>query len=208
MFAAACEPVACTTAPVASDAQTLIARIDATATWVGFGEYTSGCLPASEDMPVTGTITIDGGDIALPTNCAGCPAVGFVLRDEPPGVECLDPENFFDFALCRSVRITDTTVRLRPMVRDVHPAPGNHRAIVEVLPACATPCAAEAFTCEAVNTCWATARDHCAYCLGGSNDACACWDGSDFMADGTACQRHVSGDVIVGGTCQQGVCVD
>lgn len=97
---------------------------------------------------------------------------------------------------------------LPTLVRDVHPAPGNHRAIVEILPPCANACEATQLACEAAHTCWATVRDHCAYCFGGSNDACACWDGTAFLPDGAPCERYVSGDLIDAGTCRQGICTD
>jgi len=207
VFADACEPAACATSPVISDAAALVAQLEATPAWVPFGRYTSGCLAASDDQPVSGTITLDGGDVAIPASCQGCPEVGFVVRGQPAGVECLDPEQFFDFTLCHGIRFTDTTVRFRTIQMDLHPAV-NAMAVVEVLAPCAAPCGASELACEASHTCWSTVRDHCAYCLAGSNDACACWDGDDFADDGTPCDRYTSGDIIEAGTCQRGVCVD
>lgn len=89
---------------------------------------------------------------------------------------------------------------------DTHPGRYNFVPIVEVLAACAAPCGATELACEATHTCWSDARDHCAYCLGGDNDACACWNGTGFEDDDTPCEVAVSGDVYMPGTCQSGVC--
>jgi hypothetical protein len=76
-----------------------------------------------------------------------------------------------------------------------------------VLSACAAPCGAAEFACEATHTCWASVRDHCAYCLGGDNDECACWAGARFQDDGQNCSVAISGDVVVDGACRAGKCV-
>jgi hypothetical protein len=52
----------------------------------------------------------------------------------------------------------------------------------------------------------ATQGDHCAYCLGGDNEACGCWNGEAFAGDGETCTIALTGDTYVSGTCQTGVC--
>jgi hypothetical protein len=205
-FNAACAEVSCTVAGTVSSPAELQAAIVQGAAWSPHGEYTAGCLPASGDLAVTGTVMVDGADIALPETCtAQCdPAVGFRLRGDVAGVTCLDPESFFDFSICRSISITDATIRVRTVVEDVHPA--GVIALVEVLPACEQPCGEGEFRCDATNTCWGSERDYCAYCLGGDNEVCACWSDGDFDADGSECSMYVSGDSIVSGTCNAGVC--
>lgn len=90
---------------------------------------------------------------------------------------------------------------------DIHPSSfGNFVSVVNVFPACEASCGSTETLCEATNMCWSSTRDHCAYCLGGSNDECACWDGDQFVVDGTACSVALSGDVERPGTCQAGRC--
>jgi hypothetical protein len=208
-FEQACAPVACATGSVATEASHVEAVIDGTTTWTPFGPYTTGCLEASMDVPVHGSFTVRGADLAVPSDCGiGCGQdVRFRLRDQPAGVECIGPISYFDFTLCEEVKLTDTTVRLRMLIEDVHPAEENYIPIVEVLPACVSACGTDQLACEATNTCWNNARDYCAYCLGGSNEVCGCWDGETFAADGETCSIAQTGDTYVGGTCQTGTCV-
>lgn len=212
LFPAACPTTTCTIGATIADAAALAATIDAMAEWTAVGPYTSGCLPASDDRPITGTVTLRAEDVALPSVCANradCRAeIRFVLRGAPAGVTCLDPETWFEFTLCEGITVTDATIRLRTVMRDIHPSSfGNFAPVVEVLPACEAPCGATELACEAAHTCWDRPRDHCAYCLGGTNEACACWADGEVAADGTACRMFVSGDVEVGGTCVAGACV-
>jgi hypothetical protein len=90
---------------------------------------------------------------------------------------------------------------------DIHPAQGNYVMVVEVLPACEVPCSGGQLACEASTTCWDTERDHCAYCLGGTNEACACWKGGELEPDGAPCEMFTSGDIIESGHCESGACV-
>ena len=209
LFPDACPTLACATATPIASTLDFIAAVDSSRPWTGRGEYTTGCLPASGDHVVTGTVTVRGDALAMPPNGANTfrPEPRFVLRDAPPGVTCDVDEDLFDFTICDAITITDTTIRLRTLLIDIHPAPGNFVAVVEVLAACDAPCGAEQFDCEASNTCWSAERDHCAYCLGGTNEACACWRDGELAPDGTACDMFVSGDVVIQGTCDAGACV-
>jgi hypothetical protein len=202
----ACPATECMVGPTIADAQGLVATIDASPTWFGLTPYTTGCLPASADVPITGTVTVRGDAIAVPAECAArtdCrQAVKFVLRDAPAGVECLEPEHIE----CAAITAQDTTIRMRTVMVDVHPGEYNFIPVVEVLAACATPCGSAELACEASHTCWGNIRDHCAYCLGGSNEECACWTGSELASDGTECTMQVSGDAGFVGTCQAGAC--
>jgi hypothetical protein len=209
LFPDACAPVACTAAaPIASPAD-LVATIDSSVPWANRGRYLTGCLDPSGDHVVTGTVTVRGADIAAPPNAFDNmfrDEPRFVLRDAPAGVTCELDEDLFDFALCTSITATNTTIRLRPQIVDVHPLEGNFVMIVEVLPACGVSCAATQFTCEANSTCWDTERDYCAYCLGGTNRACGCWSDDALQPDETACEIYISGDSIVTGQCESGAC--
>jgi hypothetical protein len=206
-----CAPTACTAGPTITAANELVVLIDATPEWVAEGPYTTGCLPASSDIRVTGTVTVQTDRITVPALCrnrSDCrQAVRFRSSSLPPGVECLDPEPWYSYALCAGITLRDTTVRLRMVLEDIHPSSfGNAAPIVDVLPACAAPCGDSEFACEATHTCWSTARDHCAYCLGGSNEACGCWRGTRFDDDGAPCSVWRSGDLVESGTCRAGAC--
>lgn len=192
----ACAPRACETAPVATEAAHLDAVIGSGG-WTPFGDYTAGCLDASKNIPVAGTITLRGA-----THDAK-----FRLRGAPAGVECVSPYLYFDFTVCEDIVVRDTTIRLRTIAQDIHPTSPNWLRIVEVLEPCEAACGESELACEATHTCWSTVRDHCAYCLGGSNEACGCWDGKGFLPDGAACQIAISGDVSVGGICKAGLCI-
>lgn len=207
-FPEACEPETCVAAITVTTAGELAAKLDFTGA-PGVGRYTTGCLPASGDITARGTITLRSTDVAVPAGCTSdCrQKVMFRLRGEPAGVTCLEPEHWYDFTLCAGVTIADTTVRVRPVIQDTHPSAfGNSSPVVDVLPACTAPCGSSQVACPATHTCWQTPRDQCAYCLGGDNEQCACWDGTAPLADGTHCAYFVSGDVEVSGTCVSGTC--
>lgn len=211
VFPHECPTSACAAGPTITAANELVALIEATPDWVGYGPYTTGCLPASADIRVTGTVTVQADTIAVPAFCqtrADCrKAVRFRSKPLPQGVECQGPEQWYGYTLCAGLTLRDTTVRLRAVQQDIHPSGfGNAAPVVDVLPACAEPCGSSELACEATHTCWASVRDHCAYCLGGSNEECACWDGARFQANGKQCSMAVSGDLVVSGTCRAGKC--
>lgn len=199
-----CPVETCQTGAPVTAASQLVAMIEATPTWTPIGEYTTGCLPASKDIPITGPVAVRGADIAFPES--SFPPVQFQLVDAPAGVTCVDPTYWFDFTTCKAIDVGDTTVRLRMVLLDIHPTPPNYTPLVQVLPACELPCSPDQFVCQATHTCWSTARDQCAYCLGGSNELCSCWNGHSLDADGTECTVWRSGDFTELGTCQGGVC--
>jgi len=209
-FPDACPVTACQSGPTVDNATQLATEVNGAAGWAGFGEYTTGCMPASSEIAVTGTVTLAGDSVVIPSSCTapGCrQKVSFRLDPAATGVTCNEPEEFFDFTACGSITVTDSTVRVRAILLDIHPSAfGNFMPLVEVLGPCAADCGANRFACEADHTCWSSVRDHCAYCLNGSNEECACWDGDRLLPDGTACEMFVSGDVVIGGTCRDGAC--
>ena len=79
-------------------------------------------------------------------------------------------------------------------------------AAVAVLAACAEPCGDGQFVCEANHTCWSTELEHCAFCLAGDKETCACYADGAGRPDGATCEFNVSGDVVCGGVCQAGSC--
>lgn len=212
LFPDGCPATACKVGAPIADASSFAAAVagalPGTADWPWVSDFTTGCLAASADHAIVGTLTVRGADITPPETCASpdaCEPVGFDVSGAPAGVTCLEPTYFWDFASCAVITITDATIRLRPLRRDLHPG-GSNAPLVEVLAPCEAPCGEGELTCETAHTCWAAERDHCAYCLGGTNEACGCWDGDAPAADGAPCQIAVSGDIIVGGTCRAGAC--
>jgi hypothetical protein len=210
LFPDRCAASSCAVGPTITSVNELVAIIEATSDWVQYGPYTRGCLPASADIRISGTMTVGAGDVDVPVSCQqpGCrKAVWFRASSLPPGVECVGPEQWYEFTLCAGLTLRDTTVRLRMVMQDIHPSDANFVSVVDVLPACASPCSSTEHACPATHTCWADPRDQCAYCLGGSNEACACWNGTAFDADGTRCEVAISGDVYVPGSCRAGTCM-
>jgi hypothetical protein len=210
-FPRQCPATACAPGSTITGASELVAMIEATADWVSYGPYTTGCLQASADIHVSGAVTVQADSIAVPAFCqsrADCRnAVRFRAKPLPPGVECLAPEQWYGYTLCAGLTLRDITIRVRTVLQDIHPSGfGNAAPVVDVVSACAAPCGSAELACEATHTCWANVRDHCAYCLGASNEACACWDGARFQADGKQCNMAISGDVFVTGTCRAGTC--
>jgi hypothetical protein len=211
LFPDRCPDSECSGGATVTQASALVALIDATTQWTIYGPYTTGCLPASPDIVITEPVTVDANALALPADCTtpGCRQnVTFVIEDVPAGVTCLQPRVGFDYTECGGITLQDVTVRLRMIERDIHPDPsGPFAPIVEVLPACASACATDEFSCGATHTCWSSPRDQCAYCFAGSNEVCACWDGEGLLPDGTSCQLQPSNDTVELGTCRAGQCV-
>ena len=61
-FPHACAPQACEAGPVATEAAHVDAVIDSVAVWPYFGEYTTGCLKATKDIPKHTEICTTYGD--------------------------------------------------------------------------------------------------------------------------------------------------
>jgi hypothetical protein len=201
-------PSAQCAAPTPVHADTDLAAGIAAAPWPRKGPYTTGCLAASGDLRVDGSLTFDAGAIAVPAECAGgcLDRVSFRLVGAPAGVSCVAMDPAAHLGTCATVRVTDATVRVRPIIQDTHASPtGNFAPVVEILGACASPCAASELACPASHTCYGSERDFCAYCLGGDNQTCACWTPSGQAVDRTTCHLYL-GDIMVTGTCQAGAC--
>lgn len=198
--ATTCSPAACETGPVATATADIDAVIAASTEWPVFDDYTSGCIRASNNIPVTGSVTLVGA-----THDA---KIVIGTRVPLAKFECIGAEYYFDFATCDEVRITDTTIRVRTLTRDLHPA-GGYLRTVELIEPCEAGCfypEAESW-CEQTHTCWPDLGSYCRYCLGGSAAKCNCWDGVDsYLPDGSHCSLAVSGDLWVEGRCYSGTC--
>lgn len=207
-FPAACPQTTC--APASATVHS-VGELDAllqARTWTSFAFYTTGCLPASDDIVVQGTLTLDAQSLTRPSGCgADCRTeIAYRLLDAPAGVTCDELDPIDRLHACSKITITNTTLRVRTLIEDIHPASPNSTSVLELMGPCTEACPTSAFTCEESHTCWGSERDYCAYCLGGTNETCACWHASGLAADGTTCSIYVSGDVTVGGVCAGGAC--
>ena len=140
----ACAAEACTAGAPVHTAAELAAQIRFDGA-PAVGPYLTGCLRASPDLPVAGALRLTSDDVPPPADCTtpGCRrTVKFRLIDDPPGAVCEEPESWFTFTLCGAVRLTDTTVRVRPVLQDIHPSAfGNWAPVVDVLAPCERACA-------------------------------------------------------------------
>lgn len=181
--------------------------------WKGVGPYGGGVLPITPDLVVDGTVTVDGAAVPLPESCLGrsdcLHAVGF----SGGALEGLaldgSPEGDF-IGLAGRLTLTNTTVRLRPVMVDTHPGPANYVPSVEVVEPCGTPCGSSAATCPADGVCYDTRGESSAFCLfceGKGAQECACSATPGTVPDGEPCSYFQSGDVICSGACRDGTCV-
>lgn len=198
-------------APVAiASAADLVAVLAATP-WRGLGLYTSGPLPVTPDLVVTGTVVLEAADLPVPEDCRArpdCrPDAAFRMGVPLPGVV---PEGVADFACSDGfarLTLTDTTVRLRPYLYDTHPCEYNLVPLVAVLPPCGTACPEGEALCPVDGVCYAAGEGFCRLCEGGAKEACACRGSEGPLPEGSACSYWRSGDVLCEGRCRQGTCV-
>ena len=81
-------PLECPEPITITSTQDLVAVLAATS-WDSLGEYTSGPLPITADLVVSGTVTLEAADLPIPQDCLdrpGCsPAGGFWVGAPVPG---------------------------------------------------------------------------------------------------------------------------
>jgi hypothetical protein len=175
------------------------------------GPYTSAHLPISKDIQVRGTVSLTSSDVPVPATCqsrddcqhavvfdhgVGIAGVVFAARDADAGWAPGYP----------GVTLTDTTIRLRPLLEDYHPWRYNFIPVVSVMPPCTSPCSASARKCPWDGVCYGE-QQYCRLCEALSNEVCACRTlGGTTIADGGACSFMVSGDVRCQGHCVAGRC--
>ncbi len=178
--------------------------------WEGLGSYSSGVLPITGDLVITGTIALNASALPVPNDCllrSDCsPQAGLILDSAVPGAVGEGDANLECGDSYSRVVLRDTTVRLRPYLRDTHPCRYNAVPTVEVLPACGTACDAGQGLCPADGVCYELGTGYCQACEGGTKEACACRGPEGPLAEGAACNYWQSGDVRCDGTCRAGVC--
>lgn len=196
---------ACPVPVEVGDAAGLLAVLEGLA-WDQVGPYSSGSVPDSPDLVITGTITIAGDQVPIPASCLDredCRHTA-VFAGDRPGATIEGSDGWFEGE--PSLTLADTTVRLGAALMDTHPGPYNFVPLITVLGPCGEPCNAGQFACQADLSCYGTFDAYCRRCEGRSAPECACRAPEGPLPDGTPCDYFVSGDVIESGTCRNGLC--
>jgi len=174
--------------------------------WGGMSSYSSGILAVSDDIQVTGTLTLTSGDVALPPNCdAGVSycrqEVLFDVQDGVTGVTIGGEQGAGGWT---SVTFADAVVRFRLVVVDTHPSQYIATPVLLILASCESDCASGR-KCPGDHVCY-NESEYCRYCDAKTKEACACFTFDGPEADDSDCFFAVSGDVMCQGKCQDGVC--
>lgn len=202
-------PLDCPEPVVVSSAEELVAAL-ALLEWQGQGNYTSGCLPVTPDLIISGTVVLEADDLPVPADCldrSDCrPEAAFREVSGVAGATVAGDAGFDCAAGFTRLTLVDTTVRLRPMLLDTHPCRYNFVPLVAVLPPCGTPCGEGQELCPVDGVCYSAGTRFCQSCEGGTKEACACRGPEGPLADGSPCSYWQSGDVRCEGVCRQGAC--
>lgn len=165
-------------------------------------ESAGECQPISVDLKVTNAFELDRAQIPIPDACRdshGCGANPvFKLDPHLRGVECVGSAPAGE---CTRVRLSATTLRIR-----VGPRWDGFTTwdpVLELVRPCSQPCEADEVACDFNHTCWEDPAPMCRYCLGGSPDQCACWNGRGYKPIGSECQYAESGDTRVEAHCSK-----
>lgn len=179
-------------------------------TWEGLGAYSSGVLPITADLVITGTIALNASALPVPNDCllrSDCsPQAGLILDSAVAGAVGEGDANLECGDSYSRVIFTNTTVRLRPYLRDMHPCRYNAVPMVEVLPPCGAACGEGQGICPVDGVCYELGAAYCRSCEGGTKQACACRGPEGPLAEGAACTYWESGDVRCDGACHAGGC--
>jgi hypothetical protein len=202
-------PLDCPEPITVASADDLVAVLAATS-WEGSGGYTSGPLPITPDVVVTGTVVLKAADLPIPEDClrrSDCsPRGGFRMGVPVPGVLADGGAEGPCISGFSRLTFNNTTFRLRPVLYDTHPCEYNFVPLVAVVPPCGSPCEDGQELCPADGACYDAGATFCRLCTGGSKEACACRGPEGPLAEGASCDYWQSGDVQCVGTCRQGTC--
>jgi hypothetical protein len=201
-------PLDCPDPVVVSSTEDLVAAL-AALPWEGAGAYTSGPLPITPDLVVSGTVVLEAGQLPIPATCLGrsdCSPRGGFWAGSVAGVVVEGHADVTCLSAASRLTLTGTTVRLRPLLSDTHPCAFNYVPVVQVKPPCGTPCSSDQAMCPADGVCYARGTTYCQSCEGGSKEACACRGPGGPLEEGASCSYWESGDVRCDGICRQGTC--
>jgi len=202
-------PLECADPLIITSTEDLVAVLAATS-WQGLGAYTSGPLPITPDLVISGSVVLDASDLPIPADCLGRPDCsgegGFWVGAPVPGVGGQGDADLPCGDAYARLTLTDTTLRLRPFLYDTHPCEYNFVPIVEVAAPCGSPCGEGQALCPVDGVCYGVGAGFCQACEGGSKETCACRGPEGPLNEGASCTYWQSGDVKCVGTCQQGIC--
>jgi hypothetical protein len=195
----------------------LLASI-AASEWTASGGYTSSLPSVSPDYQAGEAFVLSAAEIQVPPSCqarsvptspgSNCRnAVAVQLSNQLPAITCLQTEQVLWGEYCAQVSIpAGAAFRFRGVLLDTHPAQWNYIPVLELLPPSDAPCLEGEFRCAVDQTCFAGFDGYCRSCLGLEKERCACQSPQGDLPDGSACQYWLSGDVLMSGKCQAGVC--
>jgi hypothetical protein len=193
--------------PIAvGDADDLLAVLEAEE-WGWEGPYSSGSLPATPDLVVGGTISLESADVPVPADCLDrddCRHQAVFAVADWQGATVEGDTDLFE-GDARLI-LTSTTVRIRLSMLDTHPGPFNYVPLVSVFRPCGAPCDPDQLSCPADGGCYGSFDAFCRHCEGRAANECACRTPDGLLDEGEFCQYFVSGDVIEVGRCRAGVC--
>ena len=202
-----CIPSACGAPMVAEIVQDITRYVNAFAGWRSSYRGVSGCISASEDVVTPTEFDLDIRQFDYPVGCdLQCQAeAGFLIDPRVSTATCLDRGTVTWDGGCSRVRLGAGRVRFRKLI-DLRVTVTLVHPVLEVLPLCGTSCSEDMVTCPANQTCWETQREHCSFCLGGSEEVCACWTPDGTLGNGTQCIYWLSDDFARAGVCVDGRC--
>ena len=179
--------------------------------WKPLGNYTSGTLPITKDIKISDEFYLNSFDVELPDVCNGIDGcnqqVYFEIEEETKGTKCTDVFNTQNAVLCRRVLLSNTTVRFRTVLLDLHPSEYNLVPVVQILPSSSTSCSPSRMHCISDNTCWRTFDSYCRHCLGQDKEICACSTSEGQKEEDERCWYSKTNDVMEVGKCQNDKCI-
>lgn len=171
------------------------------------GPYSSGHLPITEDIQISGTIVISSAQLEIPKECLDrldCRhLVGFSDKYGADGINVITPPDRYSPGI---LTLTNVRLRFRPLLIDTHPMQFNYVPVLQIMPPSDYECEDSQTRCEIDQVCYGRYQDYCQHCLALSQEECVCRDEEGIFPDGTYCEFFISGDAIVMGECQDGKC--
>lgn len=197
-----------------STKQALLARI-AALKWTSYSPSSSGPVAISSPLTISGTLTVNSKELKPPPGCTVAStcltqvlfARGLSTGALPAGIS-FGAKVSTPITVYQSVTLSNTTVRLRAVVENVHPWTSNFIPVIRIEPDCQSSCPKGSQVCSASDQLCYAGASFCRLCLGLNHKQCACRDFAKIKADGTACS-YLSKTMssLCQGKCAAGTCV-
>jgi hypothetical protein len=157
------------------------------------------------DLLAVSDLTLDAYQVPLPASCWGCAdKIGFAIKTPIDGISSDTPTWPVGD---RYLKVKAGSVfRLRPVLQCNHPSFPDKIPALLVLPPCSTQCAVGATRCATDLVCYPAGEPSCRSCEGKDAPTCACVSPTGPLPEGAVCTYPLT-DVLMYGTCQQGLCV-